>query len=223
MTRLITKAALLSACGMLVAAAAMAGVPSASTSTAPSVVRLVVAKAGVADSLSGKFTVIVRDLASNFVIGSNVVVDFSGCTTVDIRLANNQLNPNYTLNCAGKTVAAFTNTSGEVAFTLVGHSLGDGTVPHLGNGCARIYADGVLLSSPTAATYDMNGLSGVGGADNSLYLNDLGAFVGPPFVLRGRSNFDGNLLISGGDTSIFLAGLGRANILPASVSATACL
>ena len=213
MTRLITKVALLSACGMLVAAAAMAGVPSASTSTAPGFLRLVGSKLSVPDSITGKITITVRDIALNPVSGSNVVVDFGACTPVDIKIASNQLNANYTTNCTNHTVGAYTNAAGQVAFTLLGSSFTTGV--HTGLSCARIWADGVLLSSPTVATPDMDGAGGVSAGDLSGWLGDLGTGL-----YRARSDYDGNAAVSAGDLSVWLGVLGRGN---SNTSSAACL
>lgn len=203
MTGLITKAALLSACGILVAASAMAGVPTAANSTSPAFIRLVGSTASVPDSAGGKFTITVRDVALNPVNGSNVVVDFSGCTPVDIRIASNQLNANYTTNCTAHTVGAYTDAAGQVAFTLLGNSFG--TVSHTGLGCARIYADGVLLSSPSVATFDLDGAGGVAIGDLSVWLGDLGAAGGG---YRARSDYDGSASVAIGDLSVWLGRLG---------------
>jgi hypothetical protein len=202
MSGLITKAALLSACGMLVAVAAMAGVPSAANSDKPTFIRLVGQVSSVADTAGGKFTITVRDIANNTITGSNVVVDLSGCVTTDIKLANNHFNPNYTLNCTNKTVSAFTNNAGVVAFTLLGNSFA--TALHTGLGCARIYADGVLLSSPTVSTFDLDGAGGVAIGDLSVFLGDLGA--GIPY--RERSDYDASSTVAIGDLSVWLGRLG---------------
>jgi hypothetical protein len=212
MTRLITKAALLSACGMLVAVSAMAGIPTAANSTSPASLRLVGSALSVPDSVSGKFTVTVRDVSLNPVTGSNVVVLFSGCTS-DIAIASNQLNANYTVNCAAKTVSGFTNSAGQVAFTLLGGSFT--SLVHTGLSCAQILADGVLLSSPTIGTFDMNGVGGISAGDLSVWLADLGAGG-----YRGRADYDGNGVVSAGDVSIWLGVLGRGK---SNTSSTVCL
>jgi hypothetical protein len=198
---------------MLVAAAAMAGVPSAVTSTSPGFFRLVGSNAGIPDSVSGKLTITVRDLSSNPVIGSNVIVDFSGCTPVDIKIASNQLNLNYLVNCTNHTVGGFTNSAGQIAFTILGSSFSTG--PHTGLGCARVYADGVLLSSPTPSTPDMDGAGGVSASDLSTWLADLGTGL-----YRGRADYDGNAAVSAGDLSVWLGVLGRGK---SNTSSTACL
>ena len=105
-------------------------------STYPAFIRLVGSTAGVPDTAAGKFTVILRDVIHNPIAYGFVVVDFSGCP--DIHIASNQLNPNSIVNCALHTVSAFTNSTGTVAFTLLGSSWNAGT--YSGAAAARIYA-----------------------------------------------------------------------------------
>jgi hypothetical protein len=198
MTRLITKAALLSACGMLVAVAAMAGIPTAGNSTSPAFIRMVQSASSVPDSVAGKFTVTVRDIANNTIANSFVTVDFSGCT--DVKVAANQLNANYTTNCTNKTVSAYTNAAGLVGFTLLGSS---GAGVATGLSCAKIQADGVQLSTPTVAVFDLSGLNGVDGSDGAIALTDFGLHV-----YRGRDDFDGNALFNGADLSVWLTEYG---------------
>ena len=171
MTGLIRKATLLSACALLVATAAMAGVPSPGNCTSPAFIRVVGALTQTAtpDSTAGKFSVIVRDLANNPISGSNVVVDFSGCN--DIKIASNQIHP-YVTNCVTKSVSQNTDGTGTAAFTLLGSSWNAGTYTALG--CSKIYADGVLLSSPTVAAFDLDGATGVTTADLSVWLAENG-------------------------------------------------
>lgn len=194
MTRLITKAALLSACGMLVAVAAMAGVPT-TNSTSPTFIRVVGYSTTVPDSIAGRFSVIVRDIANNPIANSLVTVDFSGCP--DIKIAANQLNANYITNCTNHTVSAYSSATGLVYFTILGGSFTTGT--HAGLSCAKIYADGVLLSSPTVAAFDLDNASGVTTADLSLWIGD---FV--THVYRGRSDYDANSLVTTADLSVWI-------------------
>jgi hypothetical protein len=212
---------------MLVAAVAMAGVPSASNSTvAPTFVRLNVNKVGVPDTLGANNTVVItiRDLANNPVIGSNVVIDISACAAADMRLGNNQYNANYIVNCTGKTVGGYTNAAGQVRFTLIGGSTGS-TVSPIGIGCGRIYADGVLISSPTVPAYDLNNAGGLGAADVGVLLGDIGAYIAGgsvPAAVRGRSDLDGNASLGAADLGILLAGIGRAVTGTPSTSTLAC-
>src|SRR5689334_9305655 len=124
MTGLVRKATLLTACGVLVAAAAMANVPCPSCSTVPGCITLVASAAGVPDSSDGKFCVVVRDLANNPLNGSSVTIDLSNAP--DLHLCSDQLNVNYIINCAAKTVRQFTDVTGTVCFTLLGGSNGSG-------------------------------------------------------------------------------------------------
>jgi hypothetical protein len=168
--------------------------PTPSNSTCPAFIRLVGSSAGVPDSTAGKFTIVIRDIANNPVPNSFVVLDFSGCP--DVRIASDQLNPNYTVNCTNHTVGAYTNLSGQVAFTLLGSSWNAGT--HSGLSCARAYFDGVQLASPTVAAFDLNGMSGVDGADGAVALTDLGLHV-----YHGRDDYDGNMTVNGADLAIW--------------------
>ena len=64
---------------MLVATAAMAGVPDPGHCTFPTFIKLVGNAAGVADSIKTAFPLVVRDIANNTIATSNVVIDLSGC------------------------------------------------------------------------------------------------------------------------------------------------
>src|SRR5262252_158514 len=141
MTGLVRKATLLAAAGLLIASAAMAGVPSAGNSNSPACFRLVGSLAGVPDAAGGSFNVIVRDLANNPINGASVVVDLSGC--LDLKLCNDQLDPDAILNCGAKTTRKFTDVTGTVSFTVLGGSNGTGNASTLLGG-GKIFANGVL-------------------------------------------------------------------------------
>jgi len=211
MTGLITKAALFAACGMIIAGAAMAGVPSAATSTSVAFLRLAQNTGGVPDTVSSKITITVNDVSHNPVPGSNVVVDFSGCSN-DIKIASNQLNANYTTNCTTHTVSAYTNASGVVAFTLLGGSFT--TSVYTSAGCAKIYADGVLLSSASVATFDLNGVGGLTAGDISIWVGDLASGT-----YRPRADLNGDGSLTAGDISVWVGALGRG---ASSVSGAVC-
>jgi hypothetical protein len=206
MTGLVRKATLLTACGMLLAAAAMAGVPSPANSTTPGAVLLVGRNAVGPDTTDGVFQVVVRDLANNPINASSVVVDFAGAA--DLKVCSDQYNTESTVNCAAKTIRRFTDASGTVRFTLIGGSTGAGVSDR---GTAKIFADGVLLSSTSSATgliaaaADLDGLNGVTGADIGKILNDIGA-VG----LQQRSDLDFNGTNAGADIGKLLTILGGA-------------
>ena len=195
---------------LLFATAARADIPPVPTSTLPAFIRVVGTAAGVPDTVAGGFVVTVRDLANNPVPNSFVRVDLSGCP--DIRMASDQLNPNYTVDCAAHTVGAYTSLAGVATFTLLGSSWAAGI--YSGLSCARVYADGVLLGSPTVSAFDLNGAGGMSGADISVWLGDLGSMS-----YRGRSDFDQNGILNAGDLSVWLSVLGRRG---SSVTAAVC-
>jgi hypothetical protein len=203
----------MAACGLLVSAAAMASVPTACNSTFPCGIPVVGQTAGVADGL-GQFTITVKDLANNPVANSSVVIDLSACCN-DIHLSSTQWGAGVTVDVPTKTVRVIGNASGVATFRIMGGSDANGTSP--GGGCAKIYADGVLLTdgickpaSVQVAVYDLNGSlgggAGVGPADLSVWLADLFATPAP---YRARSDYDYSVLcvqdISPADLSKWLA------------------
>ena len=201
MTGLVRKATLLTAAGLLIASAAMAGVPSPGNSTVPPCIKLMGNLAGTPDA-NGTFTVTVRDLANNALNGASVVVDLSGCT--DLRLCNSQLDAGATVNCASKTTRKFTNISGQVSFIVLGGSNGSGNATTLLGG-AKIYANGTLIGSPTASCFDLDGSNGVGINDLSVWLTDFGTLGNPAF---GRSDFDCSGSVGINDLSVWLTEFG---------------
>ena len=213
MTGLVRKATLLSAAGMLlIASAAMAGVPSAANSTAPACISLVGSLAGVPDAAAGQFTVIVRDLANNPLSGASVVVDFSGC--LDLAICSDQLDANALVNCGAKTTRKFTDALGNVTFTILGGSNGGGNATTLLNG-GKIFANGTLIKQPTVAAFDLDGAGGVGANDLSAWLTDFGS--GNNY---GRSDFDCSGNIGANDLSLWLTEFGAGT--SASSCAVAC-
>jgi hypothetical protein len=199
MTGLVRKAMLLTAAGCLIASAAMAGVPSPGNSTVPPCISLVGSALGVADG-AGTFTVTVRDLANNALNGASVVVDLSGCT--DIAICNDQLDAGALVNCAAKTTRKFTNLAGQVSFTVLGGSNGANNATTLLGG-AKIFANGVLIGSPTAAAFDLDGSNGVAINDLSVWLTDFGSTIN-----YGRSEYDCNGSVGINDLSVWLTEFG---------------
>jgi hypothetical protein len=175
---------------------ARADVPSASTSTTPAIIRLVESVAGVPDADAGRFSVVVRKLSGQTVAFADVVVDFSDCH--DVVVCADQLDPNSTMLCSSKAVRKFTGPDGGVTFTIVGGSTGAGNASSIG-GAARIYADGVLLRTPSAAAYDLDGQLGVAAGDLSTWLGDFASTQ--PWA---RSDYDGDGSVGGGDLSAWL-------------------
>jgi len=208
MTGLVRKATLLTAAGMLVATAAMAGVPSAANSTTPACITLVGALAGVPDAAAGQFTVTVRDLANNPLNGASVVIDLSGCA--DLAICSDQLDANALVNCGAKTTRKFTDATGKVTFVVLGGSNGGGNASTLLGG-GKIFANGTLLQTPTVSAFDLDNAGGVGANDLSAWLTDFGS--GNPY---GRSDYDCSGGIGANDLSLWLTEFG------AGTSASSC-
>ena len=184
---------------LLTSRQSLAGIPMPATCNCPARITLVGSNAGVADAF-GAFTLTVKDQANNPLSGASVVIDLALCS--DIAICADQLDPGATVNCAAKTTRKFTNIAGEVSFIVLGGSSGASGViapPHT----ARVFAGGVLLASPTAAALDLDGSSGVGINDLSVWLGDFGA-ASP----HGRADFDGDDSVGINDLSVWLGAFG---------------
>lgn len=212
---MIRKATLFAAAGMLVAAAAMAGVPSPGNSTTPTYIDLIGYSPAGKDTTGGGFggtiAITVRDLANNPINASSVVLDFANCP--DIRFCSDQQNANYTVNCGARTVRAFTNAAGQVRFSIIGGSTSVGGGPGPGLGCARVFADGVQLGTMTATAPDLDGANGLGANDLSQWIADFGIAGNP---LRGRSDYDHSGGIGANDLSQWIGRFGSV------LSTTSC-
>ncbi|MBI5709677.1 MAG: hypothetical protein HZC42_05130 [Candidatus Eisenbacteria bacterium] len=217
MTGLVRKATLLTACGMLVAAAVMAGVPSPINSTKPSYIDVVGTNSGVPDPY-GTFTIVVRDLGSNPIANSQVVLDFLACT--DMNLCGDAV-AGQTLDCPTRTVRGFTDGTGSITFTVVGAAKNLGAAAGPGAGCVNILADGVSLIHATATEIDENGAistNGVEVTDLSAWLKDLG--TGFYF---GRSDFNHLGSVDIVDLSVWLGRLGTGQSASGCLSNIYCL
>lgn len=190
MTGLVRKATLLTVCGLLFAAAAMAGVPSPGNSTKPACIKLVGTLSGVVDPL-GQFQVTVKDLAGTAIANSQVVVDFTTEYAVpDCRIGNVQPFAGVTVDCVARTVRSLTNGSGVATFRITGAAQNAGESPGVGAGGAKVYADGVLLGTVTVLAYDQDGAGGVGANDLAAWIGDILGNPAPPGPYVGRSDYD---------------------------------
>jgi hypothetical protein len=205
MTGLVRKATLLTAgCLLLVAGAAMAGVPSQANSSIGNVITWGTTNAGgTVDPLVQK-TITVRDGSNNVVQNSTVVINFTTCTAGanGIRLASTQPFAGLLLSCANRTVTAITNASGVATFRIVGHANNAAGLNSPGLGttdCATVQADGNPLGTLSTAAYDHDGVGGVN-------VTDLGNFLADRFgSYRQRSDYDGNDVLNVTDLGAFLA------------------
>jgi hypothetical protein len=197
MTGLVRKAALFAVCGLLAASAAFASVPSPALSTCPPCINLVGDDgAGTIDG-DGEFCVTVNDLNNVPINNSLVVVDFSGCDGIVI-CDNNEFGG--TVDCATKTVRGFTTAGGVICFRIKGHgtNLGDDP-PYAAANCAKIFADGVLLCSPSVGTFDHDG-AGVGAGDLAAWIGDFFQVNFGPGPYN-RSDYDCDGVVGAGDLS----------------------
>jgi hypothetical protein len=205
MTGLVRKATLLSVCGLLVAGAALAAVPSPTNSTIPNIIHLVGANgAGTVVDPVGTYTVIIKDLANNPVQNSSVVVDFSLCGTFDTNMGTVQNHPGVTLDCPTKTVRGLTDATGTFSFRVRGAAHNTGNLAGNNTPCGRVFADGVIMKATAGIGGATNlGTNGIivstynenGAADNSGFTAlDLSAFAGDFFSANyyTRSDFNGD-------------------------------
>jgi hypothetical protein len=227
MTGLVRKATLFSACGLLLAGAAMAAVPSPANSTIPANIKVVGTNAQPIGSLgvigpngtsvdpAGAFTVIVRDLANQPIPNSSVVIDVSGAS--DIFLCQDAF-PGQIVDCVTNTVRGITDVTGSVTISVVGAANNTGPVggiaaPGSGLDAVTIFADGVSLGQVhVTSVLDQNGASGGNGhnaQDLAFFSGDLGsaALFG---TYRARSDYNSDEANSGLDLSVY------SNLLGAS-------
>ena len=210
---MIRHAAILPAliAGLVIALpAAASGIPQPGLSTYPTFIRIVGTAAGVPDIVTGRFTVVARDIASNPVPNAFIQLDFS--VAPDIRIASDQMDPSLVNDCTGHTIGAYTDASGVATFTVVGGSWAAGTFS--GGGAVPIRGNSVPLGTVTACAFDLDGIGGVTTADLSVWISDLGSHT-----YRARGDYDGNGVNSTSDLSIWLAELGTHR---SSESAATC-
>lgn len=218
MTGLVRKATLLSLCGLLVAGVAMAGVPSASTSTKPACIILVGDNGTTVDPL-GAFTVVVRDLANNTVANSNVVLDFSACTETHVANQASQKFAGMTVTPVGKKVSALTNSVGVASFNIEGAI--DVNLGAAAAGCIAVSADNVPLGTVTSTAINEDMAIGVG-TSNPVNAADgatmLSRQLPVPQPYKASSDLDCNGAMNAADISVLLVHLlpppGPSNICP---------
>lgn len=200
-----------------VIAGAQPGIPDPASSIIPQCIWLV-GHDGVNADPVGRFQVTVIDNTGAPVVGSQVMVDFFPCPT--IQPCNNQLDASKLVICPAKQVIDFvgTNAAGQVFFDIIGGSDGIGANP-IGAGlppCAVIRAwdpiggGWIALGNVRAAVFDLD-CFGVGANDLSVWLDDFGS--GLYFE---RSDYDCSGSIGANDLSIWL------NVFGSGASALGC-
>jgi len=236
MTRVVRNAALFCVAGILVASAALANVPDPSHSAFSSSFLAVEGQsvAGTPDLCTdgrcGDWTLTVRDFANNVIAGSTVVIDFSGCS--DIQVSCDQLNAaTGQTDLAGKKVSGTTNAAGNFTFKVQGGSnavLVAGNVTsggtNQGVACAVVYADGVPMTVPLGnlkvSAYDVNGAgAGVTGTDAALVLAEI-VKVGLGAQGRQRDDYNNSNTLNGPDGAISLGMVVQAGLSTGTKLAT---
>ena len=207
-TLLVACCCVLLACS--VATPARAGFPPYWNSTVPPMIPVVGHDAAGNPDPVGDITISVRDLANNPVAGAMVVLDLSACT--ELRLCAGSHDPNVFVDCSTKTVRRLTDANGLVHFRVMGWSVGVPGTPGAPYNSAKVYADGVLLASPSVSIYDLDG-HGLGAADLSAWLTDF--FSGSNAA---RDDYDATQTVAAADLSAwlkaFFAGGSIANCVP---------
>ena len=193
---LLLLSALLALCAApLLAAAANAQCNNSTKSS--NCIRLVGAAGGVADP-AGLFTVTVRDCVPQGIPGVTVTFDFSACSDTHVGAQAGQPYAGLTVDPGTRTVSAITDGSGVARFDIVGavNPATRGTVAP--TNCAKIYADGVLLSNVTVNAFDQDGISGTELADLALWATDFYSALN-----QRRSDYDCNNSVALPDLSIW--------------------
>ncbi|MEQ1833456.1 MAG: hypothetical protein ABL977_10410 [Candidatus Eisenbacteria bacterium] len=172
-------------------------------STVPACITLVGHDAIGAPDPRGLFTVTVRDLANNPTANALVRVDVTPATDLTL-CGTQQAGLVVSTSAAAMFVEGRTNLLGQFTVSLMGGSNGMGNgMPSLGLG--KIYADGVLIGSPTVSVLDLDGTSGVGINDLAVWLADFSSAQ-----LFGRSDYDCNAGVGINDLSVWLAAYGSS-------------
>jgi hypothetical protein len=210
MIRLVSRATLFLALGLLVAGAAMAGVPNAANSTLPAVANAIFVM-GVPSDAQALIQVTVRDAANNPVNNSVVVLNLNACN--DYVNLSTAVGAGNTINCGAKTVSATTNSSGIAQIRISGVGR-DGAAAPAGQFCASVTADGVPLGSMIAAAFDLQGVAGVNATDLGAMVCKLNA-PGSGCVAGYNGRFDLNR-----DNSLGATDLGRLITCLTSPAAT---
>lgn len=219
MTGLVRKATILCIGGLLIAGAAMAGIPSAANSTIPTCITL-----ADVPSFASCNAMVIRDANNNPVAGSSVTVDFSTCVVGDVKICDSQHDQATVLAgagtqpatavCGSKTVTMSADALGQLCILLNGGTnLAFGHAPAAGNRpvCASIYADSKLMGTVvvTVASFDLNASASVTSGDLSQWLlNYFGPAGGGTYRSKGDYNCTGS--ITSGDLSQWLLGFGAA-------------
>jgi len=122
-----------------------------------------------------------------------------------------QRQTGITSRCDTHGILATTDINGSVRMAAVGG--GDPAGPHGAGVCAAVFAGGSRMGDVRVAYLDLDGSSGMGANDVSIWLSDFG--TGEAI---GRSDFNGDLALTADDLSVWFGiwGLGNQSQSPAT-------
>lgn len=220
MTGLIRKATLMTLLGLLVAQAAMAGVPSASTSVLPpsGAMRLGVystappgpggrSEAGAGNNVF-TFSVTVNDGGGFPVQFTPVTIDFNACH--DLWLAAVQPYAGVTIDCLTHRVFASTNNLGVASFNIIGSSENPNgsELPSVTSAaaakCAQVSCSSQTLGFLEVVTIDMDNQAGVGAADIGAEVQDVLFSQNNPPQFFGRADSELDFDNDAADIGLFV-------------------
>jgi hypothetical protein len=218
MTGLVRKATLLCVGGLLLAGAAMAGVPSPANSTFPAHVILAGMNGpnptGLAcnNALTSNIFII-RDANNAPVVGETVTLDFVSCNPATEIVLSSYQSDASSITCATKTVTKSTDGTGTVNMLVTG----GGTNPPLGNtglkiACCKVYAGNALMTTLKVAIMDLNGVGGVAGTDAGICLSGIGYYgLSGGIDNYPRYDMDGDGDVDGTDRSRVISIIGAVD------------
>ena len=164
-----------------------ADLPEPPNSTIPSCIPIMGHNsAGIPDPQS-QVEVIHRDLANNPIAGALVVLDFS--SVPELRLCSDDHDPNMIVDCPTRTVRKLTDANGRATFRVMGWSIAAPGSPGAPYHSARVFADGVLLGTPSVSIFDLD-RNGLSAADLGSWLAD---FFSGNDVARGDYDCTGSV------------------------------
>lgn len=208
--------ALLATLALASAGPGFAGVGDPCRHTVPTHVNLVGWSPAGPDSAAGHFEILIRDIANNPIPNAIVRLEFPELPTSDLRLPTDQPDPRLHVDCAQRSVWTLTDIQGRASFTLVGGGRNPHGPTQPGSYFLLRYYDEPVCYRVTVGAFDLDGWSGMTGADLARFGADLFSGTQP-----GRADYDGDGQVTALDLSIwgqvFFAGgstLSGANYCP---------
>jgi hypothetical protein len=145
---------------------------------------------------AGNVLYVIRDAANAVVANAEVVLDFTACT--DVKLSQNINGNGGVTTCGSKRITGTTNGLGVLTLSSVGGGNGN-LAPRATHDCVLVTVNSQPFPNINAATFDRDGVGGVGAGDFSLVSFD---FVNNPSA--GRSDFDNSGTVGAGDFSLII-------------------